>query len=623
MSGTLNLSPYTGSSDEPDSVGERYTRALMRLTREVWHPDCTFDSAVGLICEVAAQALQVERVNAWRYDPTSHSLLCTHAYTRSDNRHVPPAELERLELDAEYEAALRDVRAIDACDLTQAALQTTPMGRYLHRNHIVALLDAPVCIEADLLGVLCHEDTHGARHWTREEMTFAASMGDYVAMAYQIARRVRAEGEVRHLRLHDATTDLPNRDYMIELVGQRLRELHPVDRGAAVVHVRIDAEFGAALEARTPTLEDVIARVALQLRQHTSPQLSLARVRADALAFLCARDARESDVLRLAERCIGAVRALGRLDGDVEPWASVGIAFADPGEVDGRLLLRKAEQAAERARAEGRDRYEVFDLEHHQELVERLRLERALREAYVRGDFELHYQPEFDLQRGSWSGAEALLRWRTPAGLRVAGEFIEVAESSDLIVALGRWVLEQACSDAMRWPVSANSEPLSVRVNVAARQFEHEALIDVVIAALDASGLPPQRLCLEITETTMMRDLEHTLGVLRRLGELGVHIALDDFGTGYSSLTYLKRLPVRTLKLDRSFVRDLPHDSTDTAIVSAVVGLARSLQIEVVAEGVEDAAQRDALAAVGVTRVQGWLYARALPQQALSALLAG
>ena len=239
---------------------------------------------------------------------------------------------------------------------------------------------------------------------------------------------------------------------------------------------------------------------------------------------------------------------------EIEPGAAVGIAFAESDEGDARVLMRKAEQAADRAREQGRHRFEVFDLEHHHELVERLRLDRALREAFAHDHFELHYQPEYDLRRAGWSGAEALLRWRTDERVVVAGEFIAAIEASELILPLGRWVLRQACRDAAQWP-SQGAAPPALRVNVSARQFDQDGLVDDVAAALAGSGLPAQRLCLEITETTLMRDIDRTLSMLLQLKALGVQIAIDDFGTGYSSLVYLKRFPIDMLKIDRSFVQ--------------------------------------------------------------------
>ena len=215
------------------------------------------------------------------------------------------------------------------------------------------------------------------------------------------------------------------------------------------------------------------------------------------------------------------------------------------------------------------------------------------------------------------------MRWRQPDGsLRVAGEFIDVAESSGLIMPIGEFVLQRACTDAAHWPAGDDGRAPVLRVNLSARQFEQAGLAEMVSAALRDSGLPAERLCLEITETALMSRAEASLEVLCQLRSLGVSLAIDDFGTGYSSLAYLKRFPVDTLKIDRCFVEALPDSTFDLAIVEAVVGLARCLGIDVVAEGVERLEQERMLHAHGVSRVQGWLYAAAMDQRSLLRVLA-
>ena len=615
---SLSATPIAiGNDPVAATPTERFTRALVELTRAVWHPECTFDSAIGLICETAALTLQVERVNIWHYDRDAQLLRCLHAYSAPDGVHAGTDELETLSLEGDdYMAALEDVRTLDATEVEadpSTAGSHSALRDYLRRHRVHALLDAPVRVEGTLIGVVCHESVDRSRQWSPEETTFAASMGDYVAMAHEVLRRRRAEKEVQHLLLHDATTGLPNRDYLLELVRQRLATPRTPNEALAVVHVRIDAAGGIALPADAPTVEEVMAQIALRLRQFTRGDTDLARVRADGFAFLLARDAGQRTAIRLAERCIAAVRGLQWQHDDLHPGAAVGIAYAEPSAENGaRVLMRQAEEAADRARAGDKFGYEVFDLEHHDALVERLRFERALREAFANDEFELHYQPEYDAVEKQWVAAEALLRWRNGERLVIAADFIDVLESSGLILSVGSWVLRCACRDAAQWPATASGRLPTVRVNVSARQFDDNALLDDVTAALAGAGLAPERLCLEITETTLMRDIDRALSVLQQLKRLGVQVAIDDFGTGYASLTYLKRLPVDVLKIDRSFVEGIPGNTADTAIVAAVFGLAESLGIEVIAEGVERIEQQHALQAIGVRRMQGWLYARAM-----------
>ena len=602
----------------PDTPDSRYTRALVELTRAVWHSDCTVQDALALICKTAADAMQVERVNIWRLLPDPLRLQCVHAYTRSNGVHAPREELEVLPMDGEYLDFLQVVRAIDAVDVhvdPSTASSRGALRDYLHQHRIRSLLDAPVRLEGSLVGVICHEQVGKMRAWTEEEVAFAGSMGDYVTMAIEIYRRRRAESRLAHLRLHDPVTNLPNRDYLVERVRERLSLQSESKNVPAVIHINIALPFVAAMPANAPTAEDVMAELASRLRGVVGEQGALARVRANGFAILSHRDIPEREAIKIAERCVEAVRSVSDWHG-VEASAAVGVAFAHDLEVgDPRVLMRNAELASERAAAQGRHRFEVFEIGEHRALVERLRMERAMREALERQDFEVQYQPEFDLRSGRWAGAEALVRWRMPEGLLGAGAFIDVAEESGLILPLGRYVLRRACLDACEWP--AQEPPLTLRVNVSAQQFEAPGLVDDVASALALCGLPPERLCLEVTETTLMHDMEDALRTMERLKALGVGLAVDDFGTGYSSLAYLKSFPIDAIKVDRSFVAGLPDERFDVALVTAVRELAQALDVDVVAEGVERTEQRDALRDLGVSRIQGWLYAPSLDHHVL------
>jgi EAL domain-containing protein (putative c-di-GMP-specific phosphodiesterase class I)/GGDEF domain-containing protein len=611
----------------PSAGTERYTRALVELTRTVWHPRCDFQTAIGSIAETAAAVLGVDSVSVWQFDHDTASLECLCTYATRAGAHRPEPSLAVALADTDLVSALREVRTFEGVEIEAPGAPGEGIAQdgfrsYLQRSQVRALLNAPVYVEGELLGIVCHESVGRARQWTSEEVMFAASMGDYVGMAFEIARRRRAESEIEHLRLHDGSTGLGNRDYMLELIRQRMDTPHAPGEIMAVAHVLVDATGGAAWSADAPSVDEVMAQIAQRLRRLSSGVIDIARVRDNAFAFLLASDSTQRSAVRLAERVIAAIRAMTWNHEEVDPSVTVGIAFTDSeGADDARVALRQAEEAAEHARAAEKFSYEIFDPEHHAALVETLRFERTLREAFEAGQFELHYQPEIDAGARQWVAAEALLRWRREDRVLSAAEFIGVIEATGLMLAVGRWVLQQACADAASWPTGPG-ERVTVRVNVSARQFDEDGLLADVEAALASSGLAPGRLCLELTETTLMRDINRTQDVLDRLRALGVHVAIDDFGTGYASLVYLKRLPVDALKIDRSFVEGMPGASTDAAIIRAVVGLASSLGMEVIAEGVETAAQQAALLTLGVTRMQGWLYGKAMPDEQLRDLLA-
>ena len=628
--GARPMSSNARANGQPDRGlwARRHNQALVALARHVWHEHCTLDKAFRLICETAAQTLEVERVNIWRLDIEQRRLLCVHAYSLGTHEHNPAGFEESLDFDSAYGVLLDEVRVIDAADVARDATLSASqaaLGDYLRRHRIRSLLDAPIRSEGELLGVVCHEHVNGPRTWSPEDEAFAGSIGDYVAMAYEISRRREAENRLRYLELHDRETDLPNRDHLLEVAHNALRPTHGDDTGLAAIHLQVDAPPPPGTRRDDPAADELglLVAIAEQLRGELGETVTLARVRDDAFALLPHRHLHETEALSLAERCIELVQASVAANGMGHAGVSVGIAFSrDLAAPSADALLRNAELASQRARRHGRNRCEVFDAEHHRGLLSRMRTEQALRDAFAEQRLLVYFQPEVDLDGQRWRAAEALLRWRDEDGLvRAAADFIEIAEASGLIVPVGRWVLNEACRAARTWPARDGVAPV-VRVNVSGRQFEQAGLVADVASALAEHGLPPERLCLELTETALLRDQASAAETLSRLRTLGVGVALDDFGTGYSSLAYLKHLPIDAIKLDQSFVAGLPADQYDLAIVQAVVGLARQMRIDVVAEGVETQAQADCLRGCGIARAQGFLFAPAMPAETLQLRLA-
>lgn len=619
-----------GLAVEAEQRQFRYNRALMDVGRRLWREDLDFHAALSAIAEAGARVLDVERVNVWRFDPDG--MRCLHGVERADGelRHNPPGFDELLRIDnTAYAAALPTTRVIRADDVAEAAVTSeprSPLTDYFGRHRIQSVLDTPVRVEEGMFGVICHEHVGDAREWTPDEIAFAGNMGDFVALAVEIDRRKAAEARLDFLAFNDPVSGRANRRFFLLALKRELQCMERRPRMSAVLFIDID-RFGALNSATGEAIGDaVLGAIGARLQVLLPDSAVIARVESDCFGVLLPALAHEWQATTLASDVLHAVvdahRDAGVQDGG-ELSASIGIAFANgdrPQSAD--AWLADADAASDHAKSRGRGRYEVFDPEHHQGLLERLLVETRLREALRTGSFEVHYQPEIDLDSGCVIAAEALLRWRDGNCMRAAGEFIDVAEESGLIVPIGRWVLTEACQRAAGWGPCAGNGPPMVRVNLSARQFEQPGLVDMVADALANSGLAAARLCLEITETTLMTRAEAALETLTQLRTLGVSLAIDDFGTGYSSLAYLKRFPVDTVKIDRSFVEGLPGDRFDLAIVQAVLGLARTLGMGIVAEGVERVEQEAVLREHGITRVQGWLYARALDAAALDALMA-
>ncbi|HEX7403829.1 MAG TPA: bifunctional diguanylate cyclase/phosphodiesterase, partial [Usitatibacter sp.] len=337
------------------------------------------------------------------------------------------------------------------------------------------------------------------------------------------------------------------------------------------------------------------------------------RVSSDEFAVVLSRIAREEDVSLAARRLLAELHRPYDLDGrQIYCTASVGIAIHPRDGTDAGSLIRNADIAMYRAKEDGRNNFQNYEPHMHALATRRLQLEMALRGALERGEFTLHYQPRVDAATGEVSGFEALLRWNHPEhGLLPPAEFIPILEETDLIVAVGTWVLESVCRQVRAWQESG-FKVRPVAVNLSARQFRGKDLEAVVARTLMDSGISPALLELELTESLLMRDPEETVRTLQSLESYGVRIAVDDFGTGYSSLAYLSRFPIDSLKIDRAFVRDAGTNPEDRTIIQTIIQLAHGLGLTVVAEGVETESQMQLLKAQGCDEIQGFLISRPL-----------
>jgi diguanylate cyclase (GGDEF)-like protein len=438
--------------------------------------------------------------------------------------------------------------------------------------------------------------------------------GGWVATHEDITERRRTEEKIAHLAHYDALTDLPNRT---QFRGELDRELKRVERGAqcAVLYIDIDEFKGINDSLGHQVGDELLKAIAIRLRGCVRGSDIVARLGGDEFAIVQTGVETHSDITDLVARIYGAIRepfeCLGhRLLTD----ASIGIALAPRDGIDLDSLLKNADLAMYGAKEDGRRTYRFFEPQMDAKVKARRTLELDLRHAiadggFVKGGFEVYYQPLVNLRDNVVTGCEALLRWRHPErGMISPAEFIPVAEEIGVISQLGEWVLATACMEAASWP-----DDIKIAVNVSPIQFRCSLLALHVAAALAASNLPAQRLELEITEAVLIRDDEIALAILHRLRALGVRIALDDFGTGYSSLSYLQRFPFDKIKIDRCFVTDIAEPHGSSSIVQAVVNIAASRNMTTTAEGVETEQQKELLRALGCTEMQGYLFSAARP----------
>ncbi|CAA9442421.1 MAG: diguanylate cyclase/phosphodiesterase (GGDEF & EAL domains) with PAS/PAC sensor(s) [uncultured Rubrobacteraceae bacterium] len=434
----------------------------------------------------------------------------------------------------------------------------------------------------------------------------------------EIAERRELEEQLMHQAFHDPLTGLTNRTLFLDRLDLALARTEWREGKVAVLFMDLD-NFKVINDSLGHEAGDqVLLAVAERLEESMGAEGTVARFGGDEFTVLLEDVASVSGAVRVAERIQEAMRAPFYLEGRARfITTSIGIVLSTSGDEPPEVLLRYADTAMYQAKAVGRARHAVFDPSMTIAALERLELESDLRRALEREEFRVHYQPKVALGSGEVVALEALLRWEHPErGLVLPDEFVTIAEETDLIVPIGRWVLEEACRQTRLWQDrSPGRSALKTCVNLSARQFQHHALVEEVAAILRETGLDPASLDLEITESVVMDDAPSTLAKLQKLKDLGVNLTIDDFGTGYSSLSYLRRFPVDFLKIDRSMIQGLGEDPKNEAIVSAVVNLAHALGERVVAEGVETEKQLACLREIGCDFAQGYYFARPLPSE--------
>jgi diguanylate cyclase (GGDEF)-like protein/PAS domain S-box-containing protein len=434
-----------------------------------------------------------------------------------------------------------------------------------------------------------------------------------IGVIRDITARKAAEQQIEYQAYHDALTGLANRRLFQEHLTLALALAQRHDRLVAVLFLDLD-HFKLINDSLGHSVGDALLReIAQRLKSILRDGDTVARVGGDEFTIVLQELAARSEAVILAQKVLRVIAEPVEIGGHrLYVTTSIGITiFPDDGD-DSETLLRNADTAMYRAKAEGRNRHESSTEELSRSSGERMEIENGLHRAIERGEFELYYQPQIDLRTGAMAGMEALLRWHHPErGLLLPSSFISIAEQGEMIVTIGNWVLREACRHA----VTVHARGLAVfrvAVNLSARQFRDPALVSKVRSALREAGLDPRWLELEITESVAMENLEQTLATLTELRALGVTIAIDDFGTGHSSLSYLKLFPIDTLKIDRSFVDDLPN-AEDAAIVASIIQLAEGLSLRVVAEGVETAEQADFLRGRNCGEVQGFHFGYPIP----------
>lgn len=447
-------------------------------------------------------------------------------------------------------------------------------------------------------------------------------VANYVAVFTDTSEVRQAEDRLRKLVNHDPLTGLPNRRLLNELMGHAIKRAEREQSMIGLLFVDLD-RFKSINDSLGHQIGDkLLTQVAERLTGAMRESDAVARLGGDEFVVMMDSLREIEDAAVVAKKIIDSLHAEFVIEGkEFFIGASIGISVYPNDGRDVDELIKAADIAMYQVKNEGKNGYRFYSSDLSANVMERFTLETMLRRALKRNQFEVYYQPQVSLATGRILGAEALIRWNHPElGLISPAKFIPLAEESDLIVHIGEWVLREAAMQAMRW-VHQGHGIQWISVNVSGVQIQRSNFADTVYGILIETDCDPSLLELEITESTIMRNTEYVIGVFDRIRELGLRVAIDDFGTGYSSLSHLKRLPLDKLKIDQSFVHDLPHDSDDAAIARVIQALGHSLGLTVIAEGVETPAQAEFLLAIGCQEGQGYLFSRPLPAPAFTELL--
>ena len=459
--------------------------------------------------------------------------------------------------------------------------------------------------------------------------THVAGAPQRVVILRDITERQAAQDRMAYLANYDSLTGLPNRALFRDRLAEAMKRAKRNGRQMGLMFLDLDrfkdvndslghAAGDLLLQHVSHTLNKCLRHTDSVARVDTNETYTLARLGGDEFTIIVEQLDGPEDASLIARRILDALIEPFRVDTqEVFISTSIGISLypLDDSDLDG--LIRHTDMAMYRSKARGRSTYSFYSEDMSADVEARLSLEASLRHALERNEFTLHYQPKADLKTGWVTGVEALIRWNRPGeGMVSPDRFITMLEDTGLILPVGAWVIQTACKEVASWE-RLGLPPLSLAVNLSARQFRHQHLIDLIRDTLLEQGLAPHRLELELTESQLMEDNDVSRALLSSLKSLGVKVAIDDFGTGHSSLSYLKRFSIDTLKIDRSFVREITTSEEDLAIATAVVALGHSLNLKVVAEGVETLQQADCLRALGCTEIQGYLLSRPQPADKL------
>ena len=604
---------------------ECYQKALLKWSNVDFE---NTDNSIKELTELSAATLNIDRVSFWLFNKEHTAITCKDLYLLEEKTHHQGMSYDREDFPT-YFKTLDEQRVLKIDDVRQDVRTSEFSKDYFEPLDIYSVLEIPVIQNQQYLGIISYESTGAIHHWNLEEQEFAMTLANNIALSLEIKKRyeVQEKLKIQKDRLsyqahHDQLTGLPNRTLFLDRLEQSIKQNQRNRKKMALLFIDLDRfkEINDSLghEAGDNVLKILSQRLAEQIRDCDT----LTRLGGDEFTIILDSISDTDIIVDIIQKLVSCTQnAIVINEQTLYVTLSIGISLFPNDGLNVETLLKNADAAMYKAKDNGRNTYEFYTEEMTKKAVNRVVMETNLRQAIDNKEFYLNYQPQYDAGNDTLIGMEALIRWQSKElGLLPPDKFIPFAEETGLIVEIDRWVMDTAMKQFSQW-YQEGLNPGMLSLNLAIKQLHDKEYIDFIKSLFEKYHFSENWLEFEITEGRIMNDPESAIKTLKQIRALGISLAIDDFGTGYSSLSYLKRLPIDTLKIDREFIMHLPDDEDDAAISKAIIALGTSLNLNIIAEGVETLEQKNFLIDNGCQWIQGYYYSRPLTSNDMHTLL--
>ncbi len=602
-----------------------YQKALLEWTKVDYQDE---NRTIQKATELSAKALHVERVSIWLFNEDRSLLCCSDLYLSANDQHDTGAVLKTA-AHPEYIQTIENNETINIDYTTESSLAREFKESYLKQLNIHSILYLPISYDNEVIGVICHEKISEKKSWTADEIDFANSVVKAISLSIEIKKRRLIQDELRdqkemlhHHAHHDSLTKLPNRFLFNDRLNQAIKQAKRSHSKIAVLFIDLDHFKGINDSMGHKIGDELLVEVAARLKSKIRQTDTLARLGGDEFTIVLDQINNEDDIVNVTQSLLKVMATPFNLSSQhLYITLSVGAAiYPDDGETADELV-KNADAAMYHAKDDGRNTYQFYTESMTEKAFERIAMETSFRNALKKNEFIVYYQPQIDAKTENLIGMEALVRWQHPdMGLISPSKFLGFAVETGLIIPLNLWVMKMAMLQTTQWN-RKHLQPGVLALNLSILQLEKDDFIDTIKNLIEETGCEPSNLEFEVTEGQIMKDTKKSIRILQQLKDMGVSLAIDDFGTGYSSLSHLKRFPINKLKIDQSFIRDLPFDEEDVILSKSVISLAKNMGMDVIAEGVETQQQKDFLLENGCHYIQGYYYSKPIPANEMQEFL--